>query len=372
MSHFFLYFRRYLCFVAGFTFVFLGKLNAQNLIQNPSFESSQKCSNKVGNFNEDITDWFNPSQGTSDYFNDCSEEMHTSQNFIGRQTVYDGKAFAGFYMYGPDNYREYITASILEPLEQGKRYKISFMVSLAEKSGLSVDQFEILFTENNPKWETNKNIEIENLKEENHLNFVRSSNPVFYSNKTEWIRVSADFVANGTEKFMTLGNFKRNLATKTEETGQHQRKAAYYYFDMVSLTKDTYQFNLDEIYVVKDFLFTPDSFEIHKGSKSQLKALLTHLKRNPELNLTIYGHSDGKGNKNYNKELSEKRAKAVGEFLLDNGLGFDRISWRGYGDKIPLTTNHTKTKNLQNKRLEFVVSKGKQNGYANSMFEDQE
>ncbi len=373
MSLHFIFKQRRIYLFTLFAFSLLLQANAQNLIKNPSFETTHKCSNKTGNFYLDVKDWFVPSEGSTDYFNDCGEEMNTSQNFIGRQSVYDGSSFAGFYMYGPDNYREYITATVSEPLEKGKRYKISFMVSLADKSGLSVNQFEVLFTEDIPKSDSNKNIKIEGLREEQNINYVKSNTTVFYSNKENWICVSADFVANGTEKYMTIGNFKRNLVTKTERTGKNQRKAAYYYLDMVSLTKDVHQFNLDELYVIKDLLFTPDSFVINTNAKRELKILLRHLKRNPNLNLTIYGHSDNKGNKNYNKELSVKRAKAVGEFLLDNGLRFNRISWRGFGDKIPLANNTTKKGRLKNRRVEFVISKEKQqNTYANTVFVNQE
>ncbi|ADY29223.1 MULTISPECIES: OmpA family protein [Cellulophaga] len=345
------------------------QLNAQNLVKNPSFESSKKCSKKPGNFEKDVLEWRTPSDGSTDYYSDCSPEMSTNHNFIGRQQVYHGKAFAGFYMLGPDNYREYITGVLTQTLVKGKRYKVSFMVSLADKAGLAVDEFQILFTEKSPKWSTKKSIAIDYVNNSEEIRLLKVRSAAGFSNKRTWTNVSTTFVANGTETFVTLGNFKRDKRTRTKVTNDRLRKASYYYIDQVSVVEDE-GINLDEIYVIKDLLFTSDSYVINKEAKGQLRELVRHLKRNPRLNVTIYGHSDNEGDAKYNKLLSLNRAKSVGEFLLDNGLTFDRIKWQGYGDEIPLATNNSETGRLKNRRVEFVVSESKYNTYANNGFEE--
>lgn len=352
-----------------FLFTVFINSNAQNLVKNPSFESATKCTKRPGNFQKDVLDWRTPSDGSTDYYSDCSPEMSTNHNFIGRQQVYDGKAFAGFYMLGPDNYREYITGSLSQTLVKGKKYKVSFMVSLADKAGLAVDEFQILFTERAPKWSTKKSIAIDyvNNSEEIKLLRVRSANG--YANSRTWTNVSITFIANGTESFITLGNFKRDKRTRTKVVSERLRKAAYYYVDNVSV-EEYESINIDEIYVIKDLLFTSDSYIINPEAKGQLRELIRHLKRNPQLNVTIYGHSDNEGDAKYNKLLSLNRAKSVGEFLLDNGLTFDRIKWQGYGDAIPLATNSSETGRLKNRRVEFVVSKNKYSNYANTAFEE--
>ncbi|WBU90738.1 OmpA family protein [Cellulophaga omnivescoria] len=359
-------YKQIICFILCLSFL---QINAQNLVKNPSFEYSKKCSKKPGNFQKDVLDWRTPSDGSTDYYSDCSPEMSTNHNFIGRQQVYEGKAFAGFYMLGPDNYREYITGSLAKTLEKGKKYKVSFMVSLADKAGLAVDEFQILFTEKSPKWSTKKSIAIDyvNNSEEIRLLRVRSANG--YTNSRTWTNVSITFIANGTESFVTLGNFKRDKRTRTKVVNDRLRKASYYYIDNVSVSE--YEgINLDEIYVIKDLMFTTDSYIINPEAKGQLRELVRHLKRNPHLNVTIFGHSDNEGDAKYNKLLSLNRAKSVGEFLLDNGLTFDRINWKGYGDQIPLASNNDEKGRLMNRRVEFVVSENKYDTYVNNGFEE--
>lgn len=352
-----------------FLIISILSVKAQNLVKNPSFEDSKKCTKKPGNFQKDVINWRTPSDGSTDYYSDCSPEMSTNHNFIGRQQVYHGKAFAGFYMLGPDNYREYITGNLTQTLIKGKHYKVSFMVSLADKAGLAVDEFQILFTEKLPKWSTKKNISIDYVNNAEEIKLLRARAPSGYVNKRKWINVSTSFTANGTEQYITLGNFKRDKRTRRKITGENLRKASYYYIDQVSVELDD-KINLDEIYVIKDLLFTSDSFVINHEAKSQLSSLVRHLKRNPGLNVTIFGHSDNEGDPAYNKLLSLNRAKSVGEFLLDNGLGFNRIKWQGYGAKIPLATNKSETGRLKNRRVEFIVSKNKYDTYVNTGFEE--
>jgi len=360
--------RTYFCYSLAFlcsSFIF-----SQNLILNPSFEDSNNCPAKTGSFHLDVKDWEIPTEGSTDYFSTCSKKMSTKHNFNGRQEVYDGNAFVGFYMFAPDDYREYITAKLSEPLQKDKKYIVSFMVSLADKAGLSVSSFEMVFTKELLKLDTNKNILLSSIEDRSGYNFVNSPPTAFYSNKKEWTRVTAEFIANGTEKYMMLGNFGRNIQTRTKETGKNLKKAAYYYVDQVSLVKDPIDFDLDKVYVLKDVKFNTDTFILDLESKDQLNCLIGHLKSNPELKLTIYGHTDDQGSKKYNKELSRKRAKAVSEYLLDKGLRFDRIAFQGYGNEIPVAKNSTSKGRLKNRRVEFVLSKKTYSTYVNTTFEE--
>lgn len=355
-----------------FAFICSATVFSQNLILNPSFEEANNCPDKTGTFHLDVKHWQIPSEGSTDYFSGCSKKMNTQHNFNGRQEVFDANAFAGLYMFAPDDYREYITATLSEPLQEGKKYIVSFMVSLADKAGLSISSFEMVFTKELLKLDTNKNILLSSIEDRSGYNFVNSPPMAFYSNKKEWTRVTAEFVANGTEKYMMLGNFGRNIQTRTKETGKNLKKAAYYYIDEVSVVKDPTDFDLDKLYVLKDLKFKTDTFVLDLESKDQLNCLIDHLKRNPELKLTLYGHTDSQGSEKYNKELSRKRARAVGDYLLDNGLQFDRISWQGYGNAIPVAENNTTTGRLKNRRVEFVLSKKTYDTYVNTTFEDDE
>lgn len=74
------------------------------------------------------------------------------------------------------------------------------------------------------------------------------------------------------------------------------------------------------------------------------------MKNNPALNLQINGHTDESGTTKHNLQLSEERAKTVAVFLLNKGLGSERISYQGLGHSQPLN----KTDKNLNRRVEFV------------------
>lgn len=65
------------------------------------------------------------------------------------------------------------------------------------------------------------------------------------------------------------------------------------------------------------------------------------LKQHPDRNVLIEGHTDSRGSESYNEELSLRRAQAVQDFLLRNGVSPDRIVTRGYGEAYPVASNDT-------------------------------
>ena len=92
------------------------KINAQNLVNNPSFEDFDACPLEFGGLEKVVPSWHQPTDGSTDYFNSCSTEMSTAKNFMGGQSAYDGNGYAGMYAYAPKDYREYLTAEFKEPL----------------------------------------------------------------------------------------------------------------------------------------------------------------------------------------------------------------------------------------------------------------
>lgn len=343
---------------------------AQNLVNNPGFEDFNGCPEEFGSLKYDVPFWTQPTYGSTDYFHNCSLEMPIRDNFIGEQSTYEGEGYAGMYVYGPKDYREYLTSELQHTLIKGKKYFISFQVSLADKVELGVNQFGILFTKNLLELHTKRNIPIDLMRRKGYDNYVEIRHHNYYVNKTDWIEVSGSYIADGTENQMTIGNFKSNVSTSTLKTGNNLKKASYYYVDMVSLKQETQSFTLDEIYVLENLMFDTDGYSIKKEGRKQLEYLVVYLKNNPSFNISIYGHTDNVGSNAHNLFLSKKRAKAVSLFLVDNGLSARRIAWKGYGDSNPMSKNMTEKGRELNRRVEFVVSKKKREYYASSIFED--
>ena len=343
---------------------------SQNLVKNPGFEDSKACPEDYGTFHDDVTSWHKPTQGSTDYFNICGTKMSTGLNFIGNQETFDGNAYAGFYAYGPKDYREYISGELAEKLVKGKKYTFSFRVSLADKSQYAVDELGILFSQKLLDVKTKRNLSFAWMRKTDLKNYVGIRNKRYLTDKGGWMEISGEYIADGTEKYMTIGNFKSNSETRRFEVASNLKKASYYFIDMVSVAEKQDPFRLDETYVLENLFFKVNGYEILGNGKKELQKLADHLKDNPALNISIYGHTDNLGSETHNKELSQKRAQEVAIFLLKNGLAPSRIAWKGFGDMIPLAVNETEEGRKQNRRVEFVVSEKGREFYASSTFEE--
>jgi len=86
-----------------------------------------------------------------------------------------------------------------------------------------------------------------------------------------------------------------------------------------------------------------------------LNMVVDIMRNNPEYNLIIAGHTDSQGNDDFNMTLSDNRAAAVRQYLIDKGVSSDRLQSKGYGETKPVATNKTAAGRAQNRRVEFTV-----------------
>jgi len=75
---------------------------------------------------------------------------------------------------------------------------------------------------------------------------------------------------------------------------------------------------------------------------------------NPTLNFSVEGHTDSDGDDTSNLKLSESRAKAVMDKLIELGIGANRLTSKGLGGSKSLNANSTPEEKAQNRRVEFV------------------
>ncbi|GAB6073577.1 OmpA family protein [Nautilia lithotrophica] len=83
----------------------------------------------------------------------------------------------------------------------------------------------------------------------------------------------------------------------------------------------------------------------------KIKKFAEFLKENPAYKAQIQGYTDNTGNKIYNIVLSQKRAKAVYEALINLGIDKNRLSWEGFGDANPIAPNTTPEGRAKNRRV---------------------
>ncbi|MGB4654774.1 MAG: OmpA family protein [Bacteroidales bacterium] len=106
---------------------------------------------------------------------------------------------------------------------------------------------------------------------------------------------------------------------------------------------------------LRNIFFEYDKYDLLPESEAELNKLLLFLNNNSSVKIQIVGHTDDVGSEEYNLKLSENRAKAVYQFLIDRNIDSSRISYKGMGEQNPIYDNSTEEGRAMNRRTEFVV-----------------
>ncbi|WP_316013691.1 OmpA family protein [Roseobacter sp. HKCCA0434] len=102
--------------------------------------------------------------------------------------------------------------------------------------------------------------------------------------------------------------------------------------------------------------FATDSATVAPGFQNQLSVLANNLRTYPNSSVRITGHTDSTGDANYNQNLSERRASAVANVLVANGVSSNRLIVSGAGETQPIASNDTAAGRAQNRRVEMVIT----------------
>lgn len=106
---------------------------------------------------------------------------------------------------------------------------------------------------------------------------------------------------------------------------------------------------------LQNIFFETGKWELHEKSKLELDRLFKFLKENNSLKIEIGGHTDDIGKDEDNLSLSEKRAEAVVNYLLEKGIDAARLVAKGYGETEPVVPNNSEEHRAKNRRIEFKV-----------------
>jgi outer membrane protein OmpA-like peptidoglycan-associated protein len=107
--------------------------------------------------------------------------------------------------------------------------------------------------------------------------------------------------------------------------------------------------------VLYGIYFDRDKSDIKPSSHATLKVVGELLEKHPDIALQIEGHTDSRGEPGYNKQLSEKRAKAVKDYLIESfTVATNRLKTIGYGEEKPLNSNSSEAELALNRRVEIV------------------
>ncbi|MFI5219936.1 MAG: T9SS type A sorting domain-containing protein [Bacteroidia bacterium] len=214
------------------------------MVPNPSFEMHDTCPDN-GNQINFATFWNNPQPYSSpDYFNACAIPPGYSVplNIIGYEAAHSGVAYAGIVTahLNPNtpnawNAREYIQAELLDTLQGGINYCVSFYVSAGDSVYYTSNNIGIYFSQTEVQDTT---CQFCNLTYTPQLENSLSNNIV----GNGWTLISGNYTASGGEKYIVIGNFRDSANTQTTFIGFTSLLFAYYafcYIDDVSISIDS-------------------------------------------------------------------------------------------------------------------------------------
>ncbi|HKR05626.1 MAG TPA: T9SS type A sorting domain-containing protein, partial [Bacteroidia bacterium] len=192
-----------------FSSAFVGK--GQNLVLNGDFEQFSSCPDNENQLNKALF-WINPSVvSTSDYYNQCdtSTIVGVPLNTFGYQQAHSGVAYSGiisWHSISPD-YREYIEASLGSTLTQNACYHFEMYVNLSDSSKWTTDDIGVYFSDTI----------FYSLNQFNYLPYTPqiSNTTGFITDTVNWVLITGNYTASGTENYLIIGNFKDALNTDT-------------------------------------------------------------------------------------------------------------------------------------------------------------
>ena len=106
---------------------------------------------------------------------------------------------------------------------------------------------------------------------------------------------------------------------------------------------------------LNNIFFEFNSATLTEDSKTELNQIIRFLNNNTGTKIMIAGHTDDQGTDQYNMILSEKRAKAVYDYLINQNINPDHLTFVGYGESKPLVDNDDEENRQANRRIEFLI-----------------
>lgn len=206
-------------------------LQGQNLIPNPEFDTYSSCPNSRGQI-DFAPPWFSPNGKTVDFAHLCAGlgQAGIPLNRWGDQYPVLGNGYAGIRTFFQsldgtwENYREYLSVELLQELDTGQWYYVSFQVSAAESAEFYSDDLGLALTDT--------------VGSEDVLYYtpaIANKQGWLLNNYANWRTINGTFKAKGGERFATVGNFLDDAQTTIFQGGVWDSlfSSTYYFIDEV-------------------------------------------------------------------------------------------------------------------------------------------
>jgi outer membrane protein OmpA-like peptidoglycan-associated protein len=279
--------------------------------------------------------------------------------------VTEGKVCMGFRTAGV-NY-EVVRGELLQPLEKDKTYCFSMRIKLKYDNNYTTNNIGVVIAKPGaPALRRN------NAKECGTLILSPENSPPAL--RDSWMTIRGSFKAAGGENEFYIGQFNTDSKTRywpLDSVYSGTSGEIYFYFKDPTLAEinsatpcqctseqcDTTATEnpVDEVLVFQNIKFKTGDWQLLESSFSALDSLFDYLSGKNNFTLEILGHTDNQGDKNQNLVLSEKRAKAVYDYLIKAGVDKKRLKYAGKGDTMPIADNEEEEGRMANRRVEFYI-----------------
>lgn len=360
-----------------------------NLVKNYSFESIDGKVKGKGDFDA-VESWFSTTGVGADIYSKefKGEETSAPDNVMGREKPIDGNNFAGamFYAYKDGFPRSYITGELKKPLEAGKKYCVTFNVSLSEYSKYAVNNIGALLSKDDPKQDGEGILSAK-------PSILHSKNAV-YTEQYTWEQVCGVYEAAGGEAYISIGNYGGTKETQYKKMKRpkgfmaQQQNHGYYFIENVTIVpfttiedckceKEEFVDDMNVVYSRQVTGNTDDSpvgkigrslvyfaekrTELDLSGKHLLDEVVKLMQENVGIKVQLLGHMDENEFKASEavvayQTLGIDRANAVKDYLIEKGIEDYRISTGDMKNMDPANVGTSDIEMAKNRRVEFVVS----------------
>jgi len=189
---------------------------------------------------------------------------------------------------------------------------------------------------------TNASVELQSVKSFKITKGLVSPNDGNYAVATS-VKKNEDFVLTVKKK----GNFFNSKYIKPSEKVLRNPP--------MNLNFKAKDLNVGAVVRLENIYFETNSAAFDSVSIITLNYFVGFLKMNPNLKIEIHGHTDNIGTVEDNLVLSQRRAKAVRDYLVGHGVASEMVTYKGFGESRPISSNATRKGRASNRRTEFLV-----------------
>lgn len=165
-----------------------------------------------------------------------------------------------------------------------------------------------------------------------------------------------------------IAEMERLRAAQAEATLESKREQETQREEQAKLQLEKLQTELAElkprmtdrgmVLTLQDVLFDTAKAHVKPGAGRSLDRLARFLKENPGYRVMVEGHTDSRGDDEFNQDLSERRADSVRQEMVRRGVGQDAMDSAGFGESKPIASNDSPGGRQMNRRVEFIILDG--------------